>query len=89
MGTGSEGPRGRRKKWGLSLFSSRREFFPAAARCGALAVLAAIAAMATGTKRSGRAGRKCINKNICRGCGAYHGCRLPAALSAKNAAARL
>ena len=68
---------------------TRREFFPAAARCGALAVLAAITAMAAGTKRSGRAHRKCINKSICRGCGAYHGCRLPAALSAKNATARV
>lgn len=90
-GTGSEGPQacplgGRRC---LSPFSTRREFFPAAARYGVLAVLAAITAMASGTKRSGRPGRKCINKNICRGCGAYHGCRLPTALSAKNAAGRV
>jgi hypothetical protein len=68
---------------------TRRKFFPAAARYGALAALAAITAMASGTNRSGPDVQKCINKNICRGCGAYHGCRLPTALSAKNAAARV
>ena len=68
---------------------TRREFLPAVARYGALAVLAAIAALATGTKRTRPAARKCINKSICRGCGAFDGCGLPAALSAKSAAARL
>ena len=67
----------------------RREFFPAAARYGALAGLAAIAALAAGAKRSKPASQKCINKSVCRGCRAFDGCGLPAALSAKNAAARL
>lgn len=68
---------------------TRREFFPAVARYGALAALAAIAALTAGTKRSQPASQKCINKSICRGCGAFDGCGLPAALSAKSAAARL
>ena len=68
---------------------TRREFLPAAARYGALAALAAVAALAAGIKRSRPAAQKCINKGICRGCGAFDGCGLPAALSAKSAAARL
>ncbi|MBL7133751.1 MAG: hypothetical protein ISS78_06605 [Phycisphaerae bacterium] len=68
---------------------TRREFFPAAARYGALSVLAGIAAVAAGTKRTRPAAQSCVNKGLCRGCGAFGACRLPAALSAKSAAARL
>ena len=85
MGTGTSGPAGLRSQ--CPFF--RREFFPAAARYSALAVLTAIAALASGDKRSARAKQKCINRSVCRGCGVFDGCRLPAALSAKRAAARV
>lgn len=90
MGTGTSGPP-RDRPAGLRSQSpfSRREFFPAAARYGALAVLAGIAAVAAGTKRARPAAQGCVNKGVCRGCGAFDGCGLPAALSAKGAAARL
>jgi hypothetical protein len=35
-----------------------------------------------------RPGETCVNQGLCRGCGAYAGCRLPQALSMKEALPR-
>ena len=65
--------------------SDRREFFRGILR------KVALAAMGLGggviARRAIRQGaHTCINRGICRGCGAFDGCVLPQALSAKQAA---
>jgi len=64
---------------------SRREFLRGLGRNAALAGLAAVAAGLIA--RGGRAGgsERCINQGICRGCGVFEDCHLPAAFSAKQA----
>lgn len=54
-------------------------------RYSLLAGMAVVSALLL--KRSGGklTGQTCINQGICSGCGAYAGCGLPAALSAKTA----
>jgi hypothetical protein len=75
---------------------TRREFLKSAARLALLAGLGALglrllrggagAAGAAGAagRRLPRAGQTCVNQGVCRGCTAYSGCGLPAALSAKR-----
>jgi hypothetical protein len=62
--------------------AGRREFFRAAGRVTALAVLSAAAAV---LGRRGLPGQRCVNAGICSGCGQFAGCGLPQALSAKQA----
>jgi len=62
---------------------SRREFFRATARYGLLALVSAAAALAT--RRRMPSGQRCVNRGICRSCGSFANCGLPAALSAKHA----
>jgi hypothetical protein len=69
------------------LSGSRREFLRATARGGLLAVLALAAALAARSR--GPSGQSCVNQGICGGCAAFPGCGLPAALSAKQARARV
>lgn len=54
-------------------------------RYSLLVGMAAVSALLL--KRSGGklTGQTCINQGICSGCGAFSGCGLPAALSAKSA----
>jgi hypothetical protein len=66
----------------------RREFIRGVFRRGLLGVLA-VGAGAIGVKRA-RSGTddKCVNDGVCRGCGAFGGCELPQAQSAKQAVAQ-
>jgi len=57
----------------------RREFFRTATRYGLLGVLAVGGAILG--RRS--AGQTCTRQGICRGCGVFANCGLPAALSVK------
>lgn len=61
---------------------SRREFFRSAARFALLGVLAVGGLVAGRNAKGTRAA--CVNQGICRGCGQFAGCGLPAALSAKG-----
>jgi hypothetical protein len=60
----------------------RREFFRAAIRYALLGLLAVAAAL---TGRKPQNGQRCVNRGICGSCGAFAGCGLPQALSAKRA----
>jgi len=64
---------------------NRREFMRDGVRYSLLAGLAAVSILLF--KRSGGklTGQTCRNQGICSGCGAFAGCGLPAALSAKAA----
>jgi hypothetical protein len=62
---------------------SRREFLRGAARGGLLTLLVAVGALAA--RRRGAGAQRCVNLGVCRGCGVYVSCGLPAALSAKGA----
>lgn len=62
---------------------SRREFFRAGARYGALALISAIAGLAARPRRLGD--QQCINSGVCSNCGIFTACGLPQALSAKRA----
>jgi hypothetical protein len=67
---------------------SRREFLETAGRVIALGGLGVLVFRLL---RSGRWNRSagsetCVNEGLCRGCGAFAGCGLPAALSAKQRA---
>jgi hypothetical protein len=64
---------------------NRREFLRDGVRSCLLAGMAAVSALLL--KRSGGklTGQTCVNQGICSGCGAFAGCGLPAALSAKTA----
>jgi hypothetical protein len=64
---------------------SRRDFLKALARA---ALAAGIGALAIRLARGGsrRNGEKCVGEGICRGCSAFGGCGLPAALSARERA---
>jgi len=70
---------------------TRREFLKSAAR---LALLAGLGVLGLRLLRGGvgaasgrlrRAQQACLNQGVCRGCTAYSGCGLPAALSARRA----
>ena len=64
----------------------RRVFVSTALRRLALGVLG-LTGYALLRKRPAR-GETCVNRGLCRGCGAYEGCGLPQALSAKSAGVR-
>ena len=69
---------------------TRRECFRGALRAAAATALAAGAAALTirGRARHAatrKAGEVCVNSGICRDCGAFDGCGLPQALSARQA----
>ncbi len=67
---------------------SRREFLRTAGRLialGGLGVLVFRLLRRTGVRRPAGA-ETCVNDGLCRGCGAFAGCGLPAALSAKQRA---
>ena len=62
---------------------SRREFFRAGARYGALALVSALASLAA---RPGKLkGQQCVNSGVCSTCGIFATCGLPQALSARQA----
>ena len=67
---------------------SRREFFRTAGRAIALGGLGILVfrLLRRGGARRPAAGETCINDGLCRGCPAFAGCGLPAALSAKQRA---
>ncbi|MCX6928811.1 MAG: hypothetical protein NT154_37205 [Verrucomicrobia bacterium] len=62
---------------------SRREFFRATVRYALLALVSAAASLAARPRTAG--GQRCVNRGICTSCGAFPGCGLPQALSAKRA----
>jgi len=63
----------------------RREFFRGVLRKAALGAIGLRGGVIA--RRAVRQGaHTCINRGICRGCGAFAGCILPHALSAKQAA---
>ena len=62
---------------------SRRGFFRAAARYGALTLVGVIAGVAAQPRRL--QGQECINRGLCGNCGLFTTCGLPQALSAKRA----
>ena len=62
---------------------SRREFFRAAARYGALGILTVAGALMAGRTRVGI--QQCLNRGICSGCGLLAKCGLPATLSNRAA----
>ena len=67
---------------------SRREFLKAAGRLaalGGLGILVFRLLRRTGVRRPAGS-ETCVNDGLCRGCGAFAGCGLPAALSAKQRA---
>ena len=66
-----------------NLMAGRREFIRAAVRYVLAGLLAVVAAWA-GRPRFGAA-QPCANRGLCGGCGAFVGCGLPQALSAKRA----
>ena len=63
---------------------NRREFLRRAGRVAAWTALAVTAALALWRRRPAM-GQECIHRSLCRGCTAFDGCGLPAALSAKLA----
>jgi hypothetical protein len=64
---------------------SRREFFRAIGRGAALGGLALLTAVLARRKAEPAGRQACVNRGICRGCGALARCGLPAALSARQA----
>ncbi|MCE5328679.1 MAG: hypothetical protein LLG01_19950 [Planctomycetaceae bacterium] len=62
---------------------TRRGMFGALARIGAAAALAAAGAAVSVFRDTD--GQSCVNRGLCRGCGVFSNCGLPAALSAKQA----
>jgi len=69
----------------LKTAQTRREFLRTLGRGAALAAILG-AASAAAFRRGGRpASQTCINRSVCRGCAAFDGCGLPAALSARQA----
>ncbi len=68
--------------------ASRREFLRGGARYALLAGLGAVSAALVRRSGGQLAGQNCINQGICRGCGAFEGCGLPQALSAKQSQSR-
>ncbi len=68
---------------------SRRRFLVSMARLAALGGIGAAAARLLRGRRSpggSRPGETCTNEGVCRGCAAFAGCGLPAALSARQKA---
>jgi len=64
---------------------TRREFLRGLARGAALAAVAGASGAALAGSGKRPSGQTCINRGICRGCGVFARCGLPAALSARQA----
>jgi hypothetical protein len=62
---------------------NRREFMRDGVRYSLLAGMAAVSALLLKRSSGKLTGQTCVNQGICSGCGAFAGCGLPAALSAK------
>ncbi len=64
---------------------NRREFFRSVGRYAVLGIMTTAGVLLA--KRGGidRTTQRCTNKGVCCNCGSYKRCRLPAALSAKQA----
>ena len=62
---------------------SRREFLRSLGRLGILAAMGGAGAKLL-KGRIVRSSEICVNQGICRGCGAFDGCGLPQALSARQ-----
>ena len=63
---------------------TRRQFLAAAARAAALVLIAGGAARALFGPRRPGGDQRCVGRSICRGCGRFDDCILPAAASAKQ-----
>jgi len=63
---------------------NRRQLFTSVLRYAALGVLGAIGCFAFAKKRRLAQRGICINREICKSCGIFEECDLPAALSAKT-----
>jgi len=68
-------------------FVGRRTFFKGMLRKAALAAMGVGAGAAAIKRTALRREHKCINRGVCRGCAAFGRCRLPQAMSAKEAMA--
>ena len=66
----------------------RRELFRVVGRSLAAVGLAGVSGWLVSRKRVRLSGQTCTNRGICRGCGAFDECGLPAALSAKESLRR-
>lgn len=64
---------------------TRRDVLRGAGRAVAAVALAAIAGLAIFSRRGDGDEHRCIALGLCRGCGKFRRCALPAALSAKQA----
>ena len=64
--------------------ASRREFLRGGARYALLSALGAVSATLIQRRGPTIAGQNCISQGMCRGCGAFEECGLPAALSVKE-----
>jgi hypothetical protein len=68
---------------------TRREFLRSVTRGGLLGGMAFLGVLLTRGRGNRDAARhRCVGGGFCRECGAFSGCMLPAALSAKRAADR-
>ena len=68
---------------------SRREFFRACGRYAALGMLGGFVGRAMTGRKTGadKSAETCVNEGVCRGCPRLNTCKLPAALSAREAVA--
>jgi hypothetical protein len=66
------------------LVANRREFLRNGLRHALLAGVGAVSALLIRRGGGKLSSQACINQGICRGCGAFAGCGLPQALSAKE-----
>lgn len=67
---------------------NRREFLRNAARCAAVAGIAAVAAVVSPWIRHVPGGSSCLDGRFCHGCPALGACGLPAALLARRVRSR-
>ena len=65
--------------------ATRRGFFTSLVRSAAAGGLVLAGVFLTARRQSPLNEASCINRGICRGCGAFDGCGLPQALSARRA----
>jgi len=63
---------------------TRREFFRSLGRYITLGAIGAGGGVVASRRGIDPGSHRCINKSVCCSCGVYDGCRLPAALSAKE-----
>jgi hypothetical protein len=63
--------------------TSRREFFRAGARFGALALVSVVAGLVARPRKLD--GQRCVTRGVCSRCDLFASCGLPQALSARRA----